>query len=125
MADRLAVLPYVVITAARNEEKHIGRLLDSMVAQTNPPIRWVIVSDGSTDRTEETVAEFQQRYHWIQLLCKRDRRERSFAAKVECFNDGVRAVQELDFDIIGNVDADISFDRDYFAYLISRFCEFP
>ena len=119
------MLPYVVITPARNEEKHIGRLLDSMVAQTHPPLRWVIVSDASSDRTEKLVAECQQRYDWIQLLCRRDRRERSFAAKVDCFNDGLRAVQGLHFEIIGNVDADISFDPDYFAYLISRFREYP
>jgi poly-beta-1,6-N-acetyl-D-glucosamine synthase len=123
--DPSAVPPFVVITAARNEEKHIRRLLDSMVAQTHRPLRWVIVSDASTDRTEETVAEYQRRHQWIQLLCKRGRRERSFAAKVECFNDGLRAVQQLPFEVIGNVDADISFDPDYFAYLISRFRELP
>src|SRR5678816_1156143 len=85
-----AVLPYVLITPARNEEKHIGRLLGSMVAQTHPPLKWVIVSDASTDRTEQTVSEYQQRYAWIQLLCRRAPHERSFAAKVDCFNDGLR-----------------------------------
>src|SRR5688572_32959402 len=125
MADPFALPSYVVITPARNEEKHIGRLLDSLVAQTHRPLRWVIVSDASTDRTEELVAKYQQRYDWIQLLTRQGRRERSFAAKVECFNDGVRAVQQLPFEVIGNIDADISFGPDYFGYLISRFREFP
>ena len=119
------MLQYVLITPARNEEANIKRLLDSMVAQTSPPLRWVIVSDGSTDRTEPIVADYQRRYSWIELVCRRERRQRSFAAKVECFNDGLRAVERLPYDVIGNVDADISFGPDHFAYLISRFGEFP
>lgn len=119
------MLQYVAITPARNEEQNIRRLLDSMVAQIHPPLRWVIVSDGSTDRTAQTVADYQRRYHWIQLVCRRERRERSFAAKVDCFNDGLREVQPVPFDVIGNVDADISFEPDYFAFLISRFAELP
>ena len=119
------MLRYVVITPARNEEANIRRLLDSMVAQTRPPLRWVIVSDGSTDRTEQVVTDYQRRHPWIELVCRSDRRERNFAAKVDCFNDGVRAVQRLHFDVIGNVDADISFEPDHFAYLISRFDELP
>ena len=119
------MLQYVVITPARNEEENIQRLLDSMVAQTHPPLRWVIVSDGSTDRTAQIVADYERRYHWIQLVCKNQRRERNFAAKVDCFNDGLRAVQQLQFDVIGNVDADISFEPDYFAYLMSCFGESP
>jgi glycosyltransferase involved in cell wall biosynthesis len=119
------VLPYVVITAARNEEKLIEGLLNSMVRQTHRPLRWVIVSDASTDRTEERVARYERQYPWIQLLCKRERRERSFAAKVECFNEGLRAVRDLPYEVIGNVDADISFGPDYFAYLMSKFRDFP
>lgn len=119
------VLQYVVITAARNEEQHIKRLLDSMVAQTRRPLKWVIVSDGSTDRTEETVEAYEKQHDWIQLIRRRKARDRSFAAKVECFTEGFGAIQHLPFDIIGNIDADISFQPDYFAYLIGRFDELP
>jgi hypothetical protein len=96
-----------------------------MVAQTHPPLRWVIVSDASSDRTDEIVGDYEGRYPWIRLLRRPDRRERSFAAKVECFNEGLGAVQQLHFEVIGNVDADISFDPDHFAYLMSRFEELP
>ena len=119
------MLQYVVITPARNEEANIQRLLDSMVAQTHLPLRWVIVSDGSTDRTETIVADYQRRYEWIELVCRHERRQRSFAAKVDCFNAGLRAAEGLPFDVIGNVDADISFGADHFAYLMSCFAEFP
>jgi biofilm PGA synthesis N-glycosyltransferase PgaC len=112
---------YVLITPARNEQEHIGRLLDAMLAQTHPPIRWVIVSDASTDRTDEIVARFTRRCHWITLIRMPEHRDRNFAAKVECFNAGRDEVKNLPFDVIGNLDADISFEPDYFSFLLSQF----
>ncbi len=119
------MLQYVAITPARNEEKNIRRLLDSMVAQTHLPLRWVIVSDGSTDTTEQIVAVYQRNYPWIQLVRRNERRERNFAAKVDCFNHGFRTLERLQFDVIGNVDADISFEADHFGFLMSCFDKFP
>ena len=48
-------MKYVIISPARNEATFIQKTLDSMVAQTLVPERWVIVDDGSTDRTAEIV----------------------------------------------------------------------
>jgi biofilm PGA synthesis N-glycosyltransferase PgaC len=118
-------LSYVVITPARNEGEHIGRTLESMVAQTYRPLAWVVVSDGSTDQTDDIVSAYRQQHDWIQLIRRPDRRERNFAAKVECFNAGFQAVRNLHFDVIGNLDADISFEPDYFAFLMARFAEEP
>ena len=59
-----------------------------MAAQTHPPLRWVIVSDGSTDRTDEIVDEYRRRCDWIELIRMPEHRDRSFAAKVHCFNAG-------------------------------------
>lgn len=114
-------LNYVVVTPARNEEQYIRCTLDSMASQTQPPLRWVIVSDGSTDRTDNIVEEYSRRYDWIQLVRMPEHRDRSFAAKVNCFNAGFAAVKELPYDIIGSLDADISFEPDYFTFLLSKF----
>ena len=46
-------MKYVLITPAQNEEAFIQKTLQSMVAQTLRPARWIIVDDGSTDRTAE------------------------------------------------------------------------
>ena len=116
---------YVVVTPARNEEEHIGRLARAMLAQTCPPMRWVVVSDGSTDRTDEIVAGAAQRCRWIVLVRMPERHERSFAAKVQCFNAGLDAVKDVPFDVIGNVDADISFGPDYFSFLVRQFAADP
>lgn len=125
LAPVTRALRYVLITPARNEAKNIGRALESMIAQTHRPLSWVIVSDGSTDQTENIVSAYQQQHGWIQLIRRPAQRERNFAAKVECFNVGFQAVRNLDFDVIGNLDADISFAPDYLAFLMARFAEEP
>ncbi len=114
-------LRYVLVTPARNEDKFIRDTLASMVAQSRRPERWVIVSDGSTDRTDEIVAAYAQSHSWIQLIRMPERRDRNFAAKVQCFNVGLDALRDVQFDVIGNLDADVSFDPDYFEFLIAKF----
>jgi glycosyltransferase involved in cell wall biosynthesis len=112
---------YALITPARNEERFIRQVLESMVTQTHKPILWVIVSDGSIDATEAIVTEYQKRFDWIELIRLPDHRDRSFAAKVGCFNVGLAALREVAYDIVGNLDADISFESDYFEFLMTRF----
>jgi biofilm PGA synthesis N-glycosyltransferase PgaC len=116
---------YVLITPARNEEQFIGGTLQSMISQTIRPRRWIIVSDGSTDRTDEIVASYAVEHDWIQLLRMPDRHDRQFAAKAHAFNAGFAALKELEFDLVGNLDADLTFDSEYFAFLISKFVENP
>lgn len=122
MADSLK---YVLITPARNEEQFIGLTLKSMVAQTLVPLKWVIVSDGSTDRTEEIVQEYAQQHRWIELIRMPERRERHFAGKVHAFNAAFDTVKDLDFDVVGNLDGDVSFDSDHFEFLLSKMREQP
>jgi poly-beta-1,6-N-acetyl-D-glucosamine synthase len=116
---------FVLVTPARNEEKYIGLVLESMVKQTHRPERWVIVSDGSTDRTDEIVSRYQRDYDWIRLVRMPEQRDRSFAAKVQCINAGLKELNDLDFDVVGNLDADISFEPDYFEFLMGKFAENP
>lgn len=116
---------YVLITPARNEEQFIAKTLDSMVAQTLLPLRWVIVDDGSSDRTAEIVDKYAADHRWIDLVRRPQRRDRSFAAKADAFNVGLERVRCVEFDVIGNLDADISFDSDYFEFLLSKFATHP
>lgn len=46
-------LAYALVTPARNEEALIEKTIESMVQQTVPPVKWVIVDDGSVDTTAE------------------------------------------------------------------------
>lgn len=113
-------LRYVLITPARNEAQFIELTLESVVAQTVRPLKWVIVSDGSTDGTDDIVSKYAAEHSWIELVRIPERQERNFAAKVQAFNAGHARVNGLEYDAIGSLDADISFDKDYFALLLGK-----
>lgn len=116
---------YVLITAARNEEAFIEKTIQSVISQTILPKKWVIVSDGSTDRTDDIVKGYAVLHPWIELIRITDHYERQFAAKVNCFNAGYQRLKGLEYDIVGNMDADISFDRDYIEFLLNKFSQIP
>jgi glycosyltransferase involved in cell wall biosynthesis len=118
-------MKYVLITPAHNEERFIPKTLESMAAQTSLPERWIIVNDGSTDKTAEIAADYAQRFPWIQVVHRSPRLDRHFGAKVHAFNAGLERVGSLDFDVIGNLDADISFDPEYLSFLMRKFSEDP
>ena len=102
-------LSYVLITPARNEEAYIEETIRSVISQTVLPKKWIIISDGSTDRTEEIIEKYIPQNPWIELIRMPERRDRQFAAKVHCFNAGYERIRDLPHDIIGSLDADISF----------------
>lgn len=114
-------LTYVLITPARNEAAFIEQTIQSVVSQTVLPRKWVIVSDGSTDGTDDVVKMYLDRYPWMELVRMPEHRDRHFAAKVSCFNAGYDRVREENFDVVGNLDADITFDSSYFEFLLARF----
>ncbi|MBN2323604.1 MAG: glycosyltransferase family 2 protein [Spirochaetes bacterium] len=114
-------MSYVLITPAHNEEATIEKTIQSVIKQTVLPLRWIIVSDGSTDRTDDIVQKYSKTYEWIRLIRLPERKERNFAAKVEAFNAGYNLLREIEYDIIGNLDADITFEKDYFEFLLEKF----
>src|SRR5439155_12900101 len=116
---------YVLITPARNEAQFIELTIKSVIAQTVLPLQWVIVSDGSTDGTDEIVNKYAAEHRWIELVRTPERQERHFAGKVHAFNAGYAKVKNLDYDLIGSMDADISFDPDYFSFLLGKLAEDP
>ena len=116
-------MTYVLITPARNEAAFIEQTIQSMIAQTCLPLKWVIVSDGSTDGTDDIVRKYLPDHPWMELVRMPERNERHFAGKVLAFNAGYEKVKKLYYDIIGNLDADITFEKDYFEFLMSKFTE--
>ena len=120
-SERSSSLVYVLITPARNEAAFIEKTIQSVISQTVKPAKWVIVSDGSTDGTDEIVKRYAREYDWIELVRMPERKERHFAGKVHAFNAGYERVENMRFDIVGNLDADITFDEDYFSFLLKKF----
>ncbi len=93
------------------------------MTQTVPPLKWLVVSDGSTDGTDDIVRKYAANYPWIELLRMPERRERNFAGKALAVNAGREGMGDLRYDVIGNLDADVSFEPDYFAFLMEKFAE--
>jgi len=118
-------LIFALITAARDEEQFIALTIRSVLQQSVRPKKWIIVSDGSTDRTDEIVARHVADHDWMELLRMPYRRERHFEGKAHSFRAGCERLHDLQPDIVGNLDADISFDNDLFAFLLSKFAANP
>ena len=112
---------YVVVTPVRDEEATIGRTIESVLKQTALPCEWVIVSDGSTDGTDEIVRRAAEKNPWIRLLPLTPRPGRSFAAVVYNTETGIRSLEARDYAYLGLLDSDVEFQADYFEQIMQRF----
>lgn len=112
---------YVLITPARNEEAYIEKTIQSVVAQTKRPLKWVIVSDGSTDQTDAIVERYAKNHDFILLKRNQGDKERNFGSKVKAFNFGYESLKNLDYEFVGNLDADVSFSPMYYEGILSKF----
>ena len=108
---------FVVITPAHNEEAFIEKTIQSVVKQTVLPMKWVVVNDGSTDSTGRIVEQYLGRHDFIELLNVERPGGRHFGNKVKAFNMGLGQVHHFEYEYIGNLDADISLEEDYFERL--------
>jgi len=122
MHRQVADTSYVLVTPAKNEEDYIEKTLASVVSQSILPRRWVIVSDGSTDRTDEIVAQYAARHNFIRLV-RRESGGHSFGSKVHAFRVGCEELHDVSYDFIGNLDADIELPNDYYEHLFRRFAD--
>lgn len=120
-------LSYVLVTPAHDEAALIELTIRSVITQTVLPRKWLIVSNGSADDTAEIVRRYATKHDWIELLQLPERRERDFAGKAEAFNAGYSRLAPLSsqpttsWDLIANLDADITFAPDYFEFLLQKF----
>lgn len=119
------VSSYVLVTAAYNEGNLIENTIRSVVAQDLRPVKWVIVSDGSTDSTDAIVRHYAAEHSFIQLLRLTEDHPRNFAAQAHAINAGVAQLNLTSCDFIGNLDADITIEHSYYARLIEKFHDEP
>lgn len=114
---------YVVLTAAKNEDRYIAATIESVLRQTTRPAAWFIVDDGSTDKTAEIVASYAIAHPFIHLLSTSAGAKRSFGAQYRAINAAYEvACTTLDFDFVAMQDADIELPQsDYYSRLIASF----
>lgn len=126
MPDPVPTQPgYVLVTPVRDEVALIGRTIDSVLAQTVLPREWVIVSDGSTDGTDDIIRAAASKYPFIRLMALPPRTGRSFGAVVRNTTLGIQSMVTPDYDFLGLLDSDVTFSADYFEQLLARFAVAP
>lgn len=115
---------YALITAAHNEEKNIERTIDSVLNQSILPVIWLIVSDRSIDNTDYIIQSFASKHHFIKYIKISGAPVHSFGGKVNALNEGLNYIRNssaINYDYIGILDADVSFERNYFEEVMKRF----
>lgn len=117
---------YVIITPVRNEEEFIESTLNSIVKQTILPAEFILVNDGSTDRTTEIIEEFQKKFNWIKCLEIKDRGYYlPGSGVVHAFYKGYNKLSVKDWNYVVKLDGDLSFENNYFESLINEFQKNP
>jgi glycosyltransferase involved in cell wall biosynthesis len=124
-APTMAGNAYVLATAAYNEGGFIENTIRSVISQEVRPVKWVIVSDGSTDDTDEIIKRYAAQYNFIQLYRITEDHPRNFAAQVNAINAGMVQLRYIDYEFIGNMDADVTMDPHYFKSLLEKFKHDP
>lgn len=124
---------YVLMTAAYNEARFLPATIETVAAQSVLPALWIIVSDGSTDGTDDIVREAATRHGFIRFLRHADRRPSPVPMggtawmKVTALEAGLAAFghEAPDTEFIGNLDGDVTFAPDFYATLMARMAEDP
>ena len=113
------------MTPVRTEEKNLARLAASIESQTLPPVRWVIVDNGSEDRTLDVAHELADVHDWVTVISvPGEERPVPGAPIVRAFHAGLRELEDVP-DVVVKLDADTSMDPDHFERLTRAFVERP
>ncbi len=111
---------YIIISPARNEASYIEQTIKSVVSQTINPLQYIIADNGSTDDTFQIVESYTKQYDYIRFINVDTSQVRSDVAKSVAFNAAYRSIIGLEFKYLGNLDADVTFEGNYFEKLIER-----
>ena len=112
---------YVLISPCRNEAEFLQQTLDTVIAQSIRPMKWVIVDDGSSDGTPHILAEYARRHDWIEIVTRTDRGRRSVGPGViEAFYSGYETINPDDYNYLCKLDLDLRLPPHYFEILMER-----
>lgn len=127
----MGVRDYLLVTPCKNEEDSLPKIAESVTGQEITPLLWVIVNDGSTDRTPEILEELCSKHSWIQTVTLNEKPRNLGVHVSHVYRTGFEAAikhcddNNIDYQYVASVDADIILDGDYFASLIREFEDDP
>lgn len=120
------MVKYVIITPAKDEECYIQMTIESVVQQTIRPLQWIIVDDGSVDRTREVIETYSRRHGWIKLMEGGDQGARKPGLRhLRAFYKGYAEINGSKWDFLVKLDADLSFEKEYFEKCFLKFRKEP
>jgi hypothetical protein len=121
----------LIVSPVYNEAGFLDCTAAAIAAQVRPPDRWVIVDDGSTDRTLEIAREWERRLDFLTVveaghLAREEGADNlALAREARAFNLGLEHAGWTEFTQIGKLDGDVELPPDWFATLLQRFRERP
>jgi glycosyltransferase involved in cell wall biosynthesis len=117
---------YVIISPVRNEGANLDACIDSVARQTVRPTEWIIVNDGSTDRTAQILDAAARTHPWISVVHRADRGYREPGTGViAAFYDGYPRIRTADWQFLVKLDGDLVLPADYFERCFDEFRKEP
>ena len=117
---------YVVISPCRDEAEYMRQTLNSVIAQSIRPAKWIIVDDGSTDATPQILAEYQKLHDWIEVITRGNRGGRAVGPGViDAFYAGYETIDPNNYDFLCKLDLDLRLPPRYFETLMDRMTANP
>lgn len=112
---------YVLISPCRDEADYMRQTLDTVIAQSMRPAKWIIVDDGSTDETPQILAEYAKHHDWIEIVTRIDRGRRAVGPGViDAFYAGLDVINLDDFEYLCKLDLDLELPPTYFERVIFK-----
>ncbi len=118
---------YSIITPTRNEGKYINETIKSVIAQDILPLEWMIMDDGSTDNSADIIKGYLMDYPFIKYIKLTDFREelRNRGGRIAAVINYADSLRTKPADLIAKIDADTSFDKDFFSNMLNEFEKDP
>jgi glycosyltransferase involved in cell wall biosynthesis len=132
MTTRISPPEILIVSPVRNEAPHIERVVRAVAAQELPPVRWIVIDDGSTDGTLEILRALEPDVAFMKVIeasetrTRADARDRlAVAAAPRNFNAGLAATDWRSYSHLMKLDGDIELPESYLRVLLERFAADP
>jgi glycosyltransferase involved in cell wall biosynthesis len=118
---------YIMVTPIKNEGDSLPKLAKSVLEQAIKPSLWVIVDDGSTDKTVDIIQNLTYKYNWIRGI-RLEKNPRDLGVHIshvcrEGFNFAIEYSKQhdIEYEYIALVDGDIILESEYFEKMMFEF----